>query len=107
MLVVSDTIASQWQPMETSRVELNLSQHCIQTAAKHEYQRLIRHLLGTPSVNSTVEFKIALLTEFLEQTDFRQLRADHPDLTGGSPVVVALSRDSADQVVWSVLPDRD
>lgn len=40
------------------------------------------------------EAELELLVDFLETQDFKQLRADQPDLAGGRPLTVELHRDS-------------
>lgn len=49
--------------------------HCLETAARREYERLALSLLRGEDPGEGVEEKLELLREFLETTDFRSLRA--------------------------------
>lgn len=50
-------------------------EHCIETTARKEYQRLMLEYLGGKGA-SDFEDKIELLRTFLETSDFRQLRKE-------------------------------
>nr|WP_321401080.1 hypothetical protein [uncultured Desulfobacter sp.] len=56
-------------PME---IRLDLSRHCIQTAARLKLEHLIRQCLKAP--NQGTEEMIEALTDFLSQRDFGELR---------------------------------
>lgn len=47
--------------------------HCIETVARKEYEELARRLL-TGESGAELEDRLALLREFLETADFRELR---------------------------------
>ena len=82
---------------------LDLTEHCIQTAAKHAYDRLLSTLLADEGPDESAEAHIRILTAFLEQTDFRALRAKHPALRGGAGIVVRLERSCSGAVEWLIV----
>ena len=53
-------------------IRLDLSRHCIQTAARLKLEHLIRQCLKAP--DQETEKKIEVLTDFLLQNDFGELR---------------------------------
>ena len=53
-------------------IRLNLSRHCIQTAARLKLEHLIRQCLKAP--DQETEHMIEILTDFLSQNDFDELR---------------------------------
>ena len=53
-------------------IRLDLSRHCIQTAARLKLEHLIRQCLKTP--DQTTEEMIEALTHFLSHNDFGELR---------------------------------
>jgi len=59
-------------------IRLDLSRHCIQTAARLKLEHLIRQCLKAP--DQETEEMIEALTDFLSQNDFGQLRR-HIDLS--------------------------
>jgi len=67
--------------------------HCIETAARKEHQRLVQGYLagkGSPDF----EQKIDLLRAFLESADFRKLRQEsEAELLQGKKVTFTLCRD--------------
>ena len=50
--------------------------HCIETAARKEYQNLVRSYLQAGKGDSEFEEKAELLRSFLESADFRTLRKE-------------------------------
>jgi hypothetical protein len=87
------------------QILLDLTDHCIQTAAKHEYERVLATLLADAPQDEATEERLALLTEFLETADFRALRADHAELRDGSGEIVRLGRTPDGIIEWSVADD--
>ncbi|MCD4718843.1 MAG: hypothetical protein K8S13_03160 [Desulfobacula sp.] len=56
---------------------LDLSRHCIETASKKKYERLIRQYFKTTDTqkeNFILEDQISALKYFLEKADFSELR---------------------------------
>jgi len=84
-------------------IVLDLSDHCIETASKREYRRLVNEALQMEGEGTALEDKLKILQEFIENTDFRQLRSARPELSGGSPVKVFLRRLSSGRVGWSIV----
>jgi len=69
-----------------------LRNHCIQTAARQEYQQLLSVCLREDEPGEEVTEKLSLLRDFLERTDFQRLRSQRPELSGMSEVRVAIRR---------------
>jgi hypothetical protein len=75
---------------------LHLKDHCIEAAAKQERRRVVSALLEVDE--SSERFRqlgddLELITSFLENSDFRRMRSDRPELAGGSDIFVELTRD--------------
>ncbi len=81
-------------------IRLDLSAHCVETEIRRQYTiRISRYFKADkPADKTQLETEIALLLEALEHFDFRQLRADHPDLAGGSCDDIRLIRDVESRV---------
>jgi hypothetical protein len=76
---------------------LHLENHCIETAAKRERRRVVSELLDLEESSeqfSRLADDLELVTEFLENSDFRKLRSERPELAGGCDVHVELTRDA-------------
>ena len=74
----------------------HLRNHCIEAAAKQERRRVVSALLELDEASQ--DFRrlgddLELLTSFLENTDFRRLRAERPELAGGCDIHVELVGD--------------
>lgn len=54
-------------------VELNLDRHCIETAAKKKYERLVQELLKIEE-NEKREKELEFLLDFLKNANFSELR---------------------------------
>ena len=50
--------------------------HCIETAAKREYEGTLRQLLARGEMNKELEEKAEILRLFLQTADFKKLRAE-------------------------------
>ncbi|MBN2493833.1 MAG: hypothetical protein JXR96_04510 [Deltaproteobacteria bacterium] len=85
-------------------VELLLDAHCIETTAKHVHSRLVGAYLEGRMEGSEIEGAIELLRAFLEGTDFRAVRASHPELAGSQRARVRLWRDRDGAAHWEQLP---
>jgi hypothetical protein len=59
------------------RVELvpDLS-HCIETAAREEYEDMLKQLLGTRQANKGLQKRLEILKLFLQTADFKRLRTE-------------------------------
>jgi len=82
---------------------LDLSEHCIEMASKREYRRLVNEALQMEGEGTTLEDKLTTLQEFIENTDFRQLRSARPELSGGWAVKVSIGRLPCGRVGWSIV----
>ena len=72
------------------KIVLSFGNHCIETAAKNEYRRLLNlYFSGNCSLDA-VEREMELLVEFLETGDFSALRASDERLAGNGPVRVEI-----------------
>ncbi len=77
--------------MEVS-VILELHGHCVETAARREYKKLMDRLLVADDSDSETEEKVALLLAFLQESDFPALRASNDILAGDAGGAARLSR---------------
>jgi hypothetical protein len=76
-------------------MRLDLKHHCIETAAKQERRRVVSELLELDESSerfSQFAEDLELVTEFLENSNFRAIRSDRPELAGGRDIVVELTR---------------
>ncbi len=74
-------------------IELHLGEHCIETTAKAVRARLERTILELDPDDEAMEdlaSRFEVLTGFLERTDFKRLRAEHPELAGTEEVTVVV-----------------
>jgi hypothetical protein len=79
---------------------------CIQTMAKRAHRELTAALLDDGVAIATAGALLDLLEEFLNSTDFRALRAGHPELAGGVPCRVRLERRAGGGVAWALVEPR-
>jgi hypothetical protein len=90
-------------------VGLKVGPHCIETAARQEIRR-IEYLMFGMNINNPdlppLEERHALLTRFIEVTDFRALRAERPELDGRAEMKVIV-REEAGTFVLAVVIPRD
>ena len=84
----------------SSTVLLDLSEHCIETAAKTAHRHLANELLEKDEGDVDTEEKLAILERFLKTTDFARIRSESPELAGGSQLLVRLSRSDCGEVTW-------
>lgn len=74
---------------------LDLRQHCIETAAKQKRRHVVSALLELEETSERfrqLAEDLELLTSFLENSDFRKMRSERPELSGGSHIRVELKR---------------
>jgi hypothetical protein len=50
--------------------------HCIEAVAKREYEETVQSLMSSGEASDGTKAKMEILRIFLEQTDFRKLRAE-------------------------------
>ena len=84
-------------------VVLHLGEGCIQTCARRARREIVDALLGSDADAVTLEPVIELLDLFLQTTDFRRLRAEHPELAGETPCRVRLYRRPDDTLGWEIV----
>jgi hypothetical protein len=76
------------------QVSLDVSKHCVLSAAKRAYTRAVNQALKGPQSNDPeLEARIEVLKTVLEEMDLAALRGKHPELAGGSDVDVRLHKD--------------
>ncbi len=75
------------------KIELDLTTHCIETATKRYYDRLLSEYFRTKGENAALEEKLDFLQKVLKGFDFSALRNLHSELAGRSNVQVALVYD--------------
>jgi hypothetical protein len=64
---------------------------CIETVARREYQQTVQSLMSSEQVSDEIKAKMETLRIFLEQTDFRKLRAEsEAHLVQGKSVTVVI-----------------
>ena len=85
--------------METAPdIPIDLHRHCIETAVRRQYSRSVSEYFRAKNPSPALERRIELLKAVLERCDFPRLRAEHPELRGGSPAPVSLGIDSRKQL---------
>lgn len=75
-------------------VKLHIKDHCIETAAKLEFKRLMDKYFETDNDTGTLEDKIEVLREFIETADFVYLRGNDPRLSGEVETVVFIKKEN-------------
>ncbi len=98
------------------KIQLDLTKHCIQTATRKKYNQLISAYFKlnrkkTPNdlpddlpndQIQTMESEIALLKDALETLDFARLRNTYPELQGGGPHAISISRATDAPITISI-----
>jgi len=81
--------------MSKPTVVLHLNGHCVKTAAQKEFIRLVDQYMALPPYGEDVDmaFRIEMLRQFLENSDFALLRSGDERLTGVREAWVRMSRD--------------
>jgi len=67
------------------QIQLILKKHCIETEAKHLYERLVKKYFRNIKLSpdqTLLEEQIECLKTFLEKTDFGYLRSTYPVMNG-------------------------
>ena len=77
--------------MTIIEIGLELGKHCIETAAKKTYEKLVSgYFKASVSERESSEARIEALLFFLENADFGFLRSRYPELNGGNDCCVTL-----------------
>jgi hypothetical protein len=85
---------------------LRLGEGCIETCARRARREVVDALLANDANEAAIEPVVELLDLFLQTTDFRRLRAEHPQLAGEVPCRVRLYRTPDGAVRWEVITTR-
>ncbi len=95
--------------MKTAGIQLHLKGHCIETAAKNEFHRLMDDYFTSSGdrVDPFIEEKLELLREFLDESDFPGLRASDERLAGVREGTVQIVRDAQGKPELKNLTDCD
>jgi hypothetical protein len=72
------------------QIQLNLSNHCIETEIKRLHERCISNYFKKSKARAALEKDIALLEDALATFDFGMLRSRYPQLNGHSDASIAL-----------------
>ena len=83
-------------------VNLSVKNHCIETAARIELNRLMETYFKTDDVEGELDGKIELIRDFLEKSDFPGLRSSDPRLSGERESLVVLTRNGSGAIVLNV-----
>jgi hypothetical protein len=86
------------------KIRLDLTKHCIQTAAKRKYNQLISNYFKSSHAERTesLESEISLLKAALESLDFSWLRATYPELRGGGTDEIAILQKTDTPITISI-----
>lgn len=84
-------------------INLHLKGLCIETEARNEFSRLMDTYFQTDDVEGTLDEKIELLREFIENSDFTKLRASDMRFTGDHESTVTIKRNDLGKIVIDVL----
>jgi len=87
------------------QIKLDCSQHCLETATRRLYNKLISQYFKSKENKDLLETQIEMLKKSLESFDFPKLRSTYPELAGhGSGKVVLLLLEKNDSLI--LLTDR-
>ena len=81
--------------------------HCIETAARREYEDMLKQLLGTGEANKELQKRLEILKLFLQTADFKRLRKESEQylLTGKKVKFVIYAEAGASKYIMQVIPD--
>ena len=92
-----------YEVLSNGTVVLLLSNSCIETAAIRARQELVAACLEDSESGACIEKPIELLGRFLETIDFGKLRAQHPELAGGTECRVKLYQCEDGALRWKLI----
>lgn len=75
-------------------IKLHIKDHCIETAAKLEFKKLMDEYFETDNDTGLLEDKIEVLREFIESADFVHLRGSDQRLSGEIETVVYITKEN-------------
>ena len=73
-------------------INIHLKNRCIETEAKSLFKKMMDDYFTTDDETGEFEQKIDLLRDFIENSDFKNLRASDERLSGAEEAVVMLKR---------------
>jgi hypothetical protein len=83
-------------------INLRVKDHCIETAAKIELNRLMERYFNTDDLEGELDDRIELIRDFLEKSDFPGLRSSDPRLSGERESEVVISRSVGGAIMLQV-----
>lgn len=86
------------------QIDLDCSQHCLETATKRLYNQLLSQYFKTKEYKGLLETQIKMLKKSLESFDFPKLRSTYPELAGHDSGKVALLEEKNENLV--ILTER-
>ena len=86
-------VSSPDSDAKSCEIRLSLSGHCVETAARNEFKRLMDGYFAGTGESGGIEERLALLREFIETSDFQALRASDERLSGAVECAVIVYRD--------------
>jgi len=85
----------------SGRLTLDLRRHCLETAIRRRYNRVLADLLRSRGATPEMERCLAFLKTALEELDFPALRGSHRELAGHCDAEVAIGDDGSGGIgVW-------
>jgi hypothetical protein len=96
-MFVNDCSPKRGQTMKPLRIRLDLSRHCIETAIRSRYNRLVGRALRNEAWTQDLEAELELLKTALETFEFGRLRIESPALAGHCTDRVELEEDKPGQ----------
>jgi hypothetical protein len=81
------------------KISLNLSQHCIETELKSQYNRLVTEALKAKEQDTEMEEALESLQWALKRLDFGLLRSYFPELSGHTESAVELSTKPGEEII--------
>jgi hypothetical protein len=75
------------------RIRLDLSRHCIETAIRRRYNRLVNRALRNEPGAADLETELELLQSALETLDFGRLRTEFTELGGHCSDLIELETE--------------
>ena len=87
-------------------VNLHIKDRCIETEARNEFNRLMDTYFKTDDTEGELDVQIELLRDFLEESDFSELRSSDRRLAGSQESDVVIRRSANGTIVLEVVNAR-
>ena len=100
------TGAFSFDVLSDESLVMTVGEFCIQTTAEKAHREVTTALFKGRSTDTTLGALADMLEPFLSTTNFAVLRAEHPELAGGTECRVRLPRSGDDNVRWEVVEER-